>query len=353
MTMTEVDVGSEVRSWLAGHWDPEMALGEWWTLLARSGWGFPHYPEEWFGRGLPASAGSVVARELRAVGAFGPPLGIATMMVGPMLLELGTEEQKRAWLPGIVDGTDVWCQLFSEPGAGSDLAGLATRAVRDGDQWIVNGQKVWTSGGHYARRAILVARTDPAVPKHRGLTFFVIEMDQPGVEPRPLVQMTGDAEFNEVFLTDAVVPIENVIGDVNQGWGVALRLLSYERDSLEPEAAAGIQHPLDLDLPVGRYASGEVDDGTRARCPPPARRGACSSTSCGRPVATAIRCCARRRRGCTRGRRSGGSRRCAPLPPPAPDTSPAPRSPSASSPRSASCAPTATSSCERSARAAS
>ena len=353
MTMTDVDVGSEVRSWLAEHWDPEMALGEWWTLLARSGWGFPHYPEEWFGRGLPASAGSVVARELRAVGAFGPPLGIATMMVGPMLLELGTEEQKQAWLPGIVDGTDVWCQLFSEPGAGSDLAGLATRAVRDGDQWIVNGQKVWTSGGHYAERAILVARTDPAVPKHRGLTFFVIEMDQPGVEPRPLVQMTGDAEFNEVFLTDAVVPVENVIGDVNQGWGVALRLLSYERDSLDPEAAAGIQHPLDLDLPVGRYASGEVDDGTRGSMPTAGEAWGMlvdvlrSSGRDGDPV---LRQEAARLYSWAQIGRFTALRSAAAA---APDTSPAPRSPSASSPRSASCAPTATSSCGRSAPAAS
>jgi len=189
------------------------------------------------------------------------------MMVAPMLLELGTEEQKKRWVPGIVDGTDIWCQLFSEPGAGSDLAAAQTKAVRDGEQWIVNGQKVWTSGGHYAKRAILVARTDPDVPKHRGISFFVIEMDQPGVEPRPLVQMTGDAEFNEVFLTDAVVPAENLIGEVNHGWGVAMRLLSYERSSLDPEAEPGIQHRLDLGQPAGRYASGELNDGTRGWMP--------------------------------------------------------------------------------------
>jgi alkylation response protein AidB-like acyl-CoA dehydrogenase len=267
MTIVATDVREEARAWIAGNWDPRRPLREWWALLAESGWGFPHLPREWFGRGLAPDAAKVVAEELRAAGAYGPPHGIATMMVVPMLLELGSEQQKQRWIPGIVHGTDIWCQLFSEPGAGSDLAGVQTRAVRDGDQWVVNGQKVWTSGGHYAKRAILVARTDPSVPKHRGLSFFVIEMDQPGVEPRPLVQMTGDAEFNEVFLTDAVVPAENLIGEVNHGWGVAMRLLSYERSSLDPEAEPGIQYALDLDAPAGRYASGELDDGTRGWMP--------------------------------------------------------------------------------------
>jgi alkylation response protein AidB-like acyl-CoA dehydrogenase len=266
-TATSSDPAAEARAWLEGSWDPQRPLGEWWAQLAESGWGFPHYPPEWFGRGLSLDEAARVRAELEAVGAYGPPHGIATMMVAPLLLELGTDEQRRRWLPGIVAGTDVWCQLFSEPGAGSDLAGVATRAVLDGDQWVVNGQKVWTSGGHYAKRAILVARTDPDVPKHRGLSFFVIEMDQPGVEARPLVQMTGDAEFNEVFLTDAVVPAENLIGDINHGWGVALRLLSHERGSLDPEAEAGIQHDLDHRVPAGRYASGELDDGTRGYMP--------------------------------------------------------------------------------------
>jgi alkylation response protein AidB-like acyl-CoA dehydrogenase len=267
VTAVAADVRAEVRDWLARNWDPSLALGEWWSRLAESGWGFPAYPTEWFGRGLSAADAAEVTDEFRAAGAYGPPHGIATMMVAPMLLELGTEDQKRRWLPGIVRGTDVWCQLFSEPGAGSDLAGVATRAVRDGDQWIVTGQKVWTSGGHYAQRAILVARTDPSLPKHRGLSFFVVEMDQPGVEARPLVQMTGDAEFNEVFLTDAEVPAENLIGEVGGGWGVALRTLSYERGSLDPEAEPGIQLALDHTEAVGRYASGELNDGSRGFMP--------------------------------------------------------------------------------------
>jgi alkylation response protein AidB-like acyl-CoA dehydrogenase len=264
---TSPDVRARVRDWIAEHWDPTRPLGEWWALLAESGWGFPHHPVEWGGRGLSADDRSVVAEELHAAGAYGPPHGIATMMVAPMLLELGTEDQKTRWLPGIMRGTDVWCQLFSEPGAGSDLAGASTLAVLDGDQWIVNGQKVWTSGGHYANRAILVARTDREQPKHRGLSFFVIEMDQPGIEVRPLVQMTDAAEFNEVFLTDAVVPAANLIGEVNGGWGVALRTLSYERASLDPEADAGIQHRLDHGVAAGRYATGELDDGTRGFMP--------------------------------------------------------------------------------------
>ncbi|MDG2111688.1 MAG: acyl-CoA dehydrogenase family protein [Actinomycetota bacterium] len=262
-----MSVAEDVRSWLDENWDPDRPLGEWWAMLAESGWGFPDYPEQWFGRGLPSDDAQAVTAAFRERGVYGPPHGIATMMVAPMLLELGTEEQKQRWLPGIVTGEDIWCQLFSEPGAGSDLAGLSTRAVKDGEQWIVNGQKVWTSGGHYAKRAILVARTDPGVPKHRGVSFFVIEMDQPGVEPRPLVQMTGDAEFNEVFLTDAVVPEDNLIGDMNNGWGVALRLLSYERESQDPDAVAGLQHDLDHTTRVGSLASGEVDDGTEGYMP--------------------------------------------------------------------------------------
>jgi alkylation response protein AidB-like acyl-CoA dehydrogenase len=267
MTVTETNVQSEVKAWLDENWDPELPVGDWWKMLADSGWGFPHYPVEWSGLGLSPNAESVVAAEMEAKGAFGPPWGIATMMVGPLLLELGTKEQRERWLAGIIDGTDIWCQLFSEPEAGSDLAGLKTTAIRDGDEWIINGQKVWTSGALDAKRAILVARTDPDAAKHHGLSFFIIEMDQPGVEVRPLVQMTGESEFNEVFLINAVVPVENLIGEINKGWGVTLRLLSYERNSLDPEGEAGLQNKFDLATPVGLLASGEVDDGTQTMMP--------------------------------------------------------------------------------------
>ena len=139
-------------------------------------------------------------------------------MTAPTILAHGTEEQQRQWLVPLVTGEHQWCQLFSEPGAGSDLAGLTTPAVRDGDEWVVNGQKVWSTFAHLADYGILLARTDADVPKHRGITYFLIDMHQPGVEVRPLRQMTGGAEFNEVFLTDARVPHENVLGTVNGGW---------------------------------------------------------------------------------------------------------------------------------------
>jgi alkylation response protein AidB-like acyl-CoA dehydrogenase len=224
-------VGREARAWFEENWEPDLTVGEWWQRLAEAGWGFPTWPAEWFGRGIAPHLARAVTTSRRAVGALGPPAGIAQGLAGPTIIAHGSDEQRRRFLPGIVGG-EVWCQLFSEPGAGSDLAGLQTRAVRDGDEWIVNGQKVWTSGAHIASRGILIARTDPDVPKHRGLTYFVIEMRQPGIEVRPIREMTGRAIFNEVFFTDARVPAENVIGEIGGGWGVALTTLANERTML-------------------------------------------------------------------------------------------------------------------------
>ncbi len=234
-----VAVAAEARAWFGDNWDPALTLGEWWSRLATSGWGRPHWPADRFGRGLSTEAAEVVNAERQRIGALGPPSGIASNLTAPTLFTHGTAAQLDRFLPGIVSGDHIWCQLFSEPAAGSDLAALRTRAVRDGDQWIVNGQKVWTSGAQKARYGILIARTDTTVPKHRGISYFVIDMHQPGVEVRPLREMTGRAMFNEVFLTDAVVENDNLVGDLNDGWRVANTTLNNERNGLGAIASRG------------------------------------------------------------------------------------------------------------------
>ncbi|MCP5029765.1 MAG: acyl-CoA dehydrogenase [Actinomycetia bacterium] len=253
-------VRAEAETWLAENWQPNRPLGEWWQALADSGWGFPTWPKGRFGRGLGPEAAADVTTARRAMGALAPPSGVGPNLAGPTLLAHGTDEQIDRFLPGIVHGTDVWCQLFSEPSAGSDLAGIRTGAERDGDQWVVNGQKVWTTGAHRARYAILIARTDPDVPKHRGITFFAVEMDQPAIEVRPLREMTGRAVFNEVFITDALVPHENVIGAVGEGWRVAMSTLAHERNYMGTGASSGgarIDVPdMDLSMPVGEVLAG-------------------------------------------------------------------------------------------------
>lgn len=252
-------VREEAGSWFEQNWDPDLSLGEWWDRLARSGWGFPTWPREWFGHGLPSNLAAVAADERRRVGAFGPPSGIGVMMAGPTLVTHATDEQKRRWLPDMVTGREVWCQLFSEPGSGSDLASLQTRAVRDGDEWTVNGQKVWTSGAQHARWGILIARTNPDVPKHQGVTYFVVDMHQPGIEVRPLKEMTRGATFNEVFFSDVRIPHDQVIGEVDHGWSVAVTTLAHERNSLGAAGMGGGGGALfgesDLDARVGDVAA--------------------------------------------------------------------------------------------------
>ncbi len=230
--MNTADLDARVEALLAEHdpavSDPREFLGAQYD----AGLAWVHLPEGFGGLGLARTAQERVNARLAAAGA---PVGgtaknfIGMGMAAPTIAAFGTDEQKRKFLRPLFTGEQVYCQLFSEPGAGSDLAGVATRAVRDGDEWIVNGQKVWTSMAQHAQMAILVARTDPAVPKHAGLTYFLCDMTQPGVDVRPLRQITGEAEFNEVFLTDVRVPDANRLGPEGGGWRVATTTLNNER----------------------------------------------------------------------------------------------------------------------------
>ncbi|HEV2369600.1 MAG TPA: acyl-CoA dehydrogenase family protein [Acidimicrobiales bacterium] len=233
---------AELVAWLEEHPPPDVQVTrmpdpddpgykrvrEWQRELADAGYVAVTYPRRYGGRdGTPVQQ-MIVAEELRKRRQM-VPTGIGVTMVAPTILAHGTDEQKERFIVPTLRGDLAWCQLYSEPGAGSDLAGLATRAVRDGDEWVVDGQKVWTTQAHIADYGILLARTDPDQPKHRGITYFLIDMHQPGIEVRPLRQVTGDAHFNEVFMTGARVPDENLLGDVNAGWGVAMTTLAHER----------------------------------------------------------------------------------------------------------------------------
>ncbi|MVO84880.1 acyl-CoA dehydrogenase [Streptomyces sp. p1417] len=229
---TAAELRRRTRDLLAAH--PVATTGHTAFLGARfdAGLAWVHYPEGLGGLGAPRSLQAVVDAELAAAGApDNDPrrIGIGLGMAAPTVLAFGTDEQKRRLLRPLWIGEEVWCQLFSEPGAGSDLAALSTRAVRDGDDWVVDGQKVWTSSAHTARWGILIARTDPEVPKHRGITYFVCDMTAPGVEVRPLRQITGEAEFNEVFLTGVRIPDTRRLGGVGDGWKVAQTTLMNER----------------------------------------------------------------------------------------------------------------------------
>ncbi|PRZ44056.1 alkylation response protein AidB-like acyl-CoA dehydrogenase [Antricoccus suffuscus] len=222
-------VRAEARAWIQSNWDPDLSLVEWRRRLVDAGWATPSWPERWHGRDLPKWADDVVSEEIRAGGAVGLPLGTGTNLAAPTILAQGSDELRDRFLAPILTGEETWCQLFSEPGAGSDLAGLTTRAERDGDAWVINGQKVWNTSAHHADFGLLVARTDWDAPKHRGLTYFVIPMHQEGVEARPLRQMNNHASFNEVFMTDARIPHEYMVGQQGDGWRVALTTLAFER----------------------------------------------------------------------------------------------------------------------------
>lgn len=212
---------------LAGH---VQACRDWQRVLFDHGWAGITWPAQYGGKGASAIQAAIFNEEMAqfdvAVGTFAVSIG----MVGPTLIAHGTPEQQHKHLAPILKGEEVWCQLFSEPGSGSDLASLGTRAVRDGDDWVVNGQKVWTSLGQYADYAILLARTDGDQPKHAGITYFILDMKSSGIEVRPITQITGVQHFNETFLTDVRIPNANVVGGPNEGWKVAQTTLANERN---------------------------------------------------------------------------------------------------------------------------
>jgi alkylation response protein AidB-like acyl-CoA dehydrogenase len=202
---------------------------EWQRTLYEGGWAGIQWPAAFGGRGGNPMQQLIFRQEESR---FDVPSGlyaVAIGMAGPTIIAHGSEQQRRRYLPAMLRGDDVWCQLFSEPGAGSDLASLSTRADLDGDEWVVNGQKVWSSGAHHAQYGILLARTDFDRPKHRGITFFLVDMATPGIDVRPLRQMTGGSSFNEVFLSEVRIPAANVMGEVNEGWRVAMTTLGHER----------------------------------------------------------------------------------------------------------------------------
>ncbi len=243
----------EFRRWLEENPRPTA------RQLAAAGYVAPHWPRPW---GLDADPVTqlVIDDEMRRAGVGRPFNQIGIGWAGPTLVHAGTEAQKERYLLPLLAGEEVWCQLFSEPGAGSDLAGLSTRAVRDGDEWVVTGQKVWTSFAHIAAFGILLARTDPDVEKHRGISYFVCPMDAPGVTITPIVDMTGDHAFNEVFLDDVRLPADHLVGEVNGGWALAKVTLGNERVSLSGEGALWGQGPTVGDLVDAVRRTGGVDD---------------------------------------------------------------------------------------------
>ncbi len=240
----ELAFAAEVRSWLEANLDlpptfasldAEIEWGRsWQAKLAADRWIGIHWPTEYGGRGATPVEVALFNMEYARSRALQPVNRVGINLAGPTLLAHGTAEQKQRWLPRILDAQEIWCQLFSEPDAGSDLAALATRARPVDGGWLVSGQKVWTSYAQYARWGIALVRTDADAPKHRGISYVVIDMTSPGIEIRPLVQITGEAEFNEVFLDDVFVPEDQLVGDLNNGWAVANTTLAHERGTSFP-----------------------------------------------------------------------------------------------------------------------
>ena len=277
-TAAEAAFRTELRAWLAEHHpgdgsptsgrgDPD-AMRAWSNKLYEAGYVGITWPTEYGGRGLPYTYQAIYLEESARTGARGHLGGIGLNMAGPTIMAWGSDGQKRRLLPPLLACTEIWCQGFSEPGAGSDLGSVRTTAVADGDHWVVNGQKVWSSWAHLADWCILVVRTDPEAAKHAGLSFLLVDMHAPGVEVRPLTQLTGDPEFNEIFFTDVHVPLDSMLGQPGEGWRVAMTTLLHERGTLGFMLVAAQERQLDL---LVRLARQTMPDGRRPADDPAVR----------------------------------------------------------------------------------
>jgi alkylation response protein AidB-like acyl-CoA dehydrogenase len=275
----DAEFRSEVRAWLDAHAEPRKGPNDWsrspdspeyaerckaWQrTLYDGGWAALTWPVAYGGRGLSSWQQTIFNQEAAAFDVSAGVFAVGIGMCGPTLIAHGTEEQRERYLPAMLRGEEVWCQLFSEPGAGSDLAGLRTRAIQEGDDFIVTGQKVWNTGAQHSDWGILLARTDPDARKHKGITYFLVDMRTPGVEVRPLRQITGHAHFNEVFLTDVRIPAENVVGQVNAGWGPVHTTLANERN-LIGGSSGGRMNAAQL-IALAREAGSDQDPVIRQR----------------------------------------------------------------------------------------
>ncbi|MGZ4211000.1 MAG: acyl-CoA dehydrogenase [Actinomycetota bacterium] len=264
-TPEEAAFRKEVRDWLGANLDREQIqtqlsvgpqeervdhLRAWQGKLHDGGWAGVSWPKEYGGRGASLIEQAIFYQEMARAKAPPPINVIGLGMAGPTIIVHGREDQKQRYLQKILSAEEIWCQGFSEPGAGSDLGSLRSSAVADGDHYVINGQKVWTTLAHVAKWCIFLARTDPDAPKHKGITYFLVDMESPGVEVRPLRQMTGTAEFNEMFFTDVRVPRENILGDLNDGWRIAMTTLMHERGTLG--FALSVQARIALDELIGK-----------------------------------------------------------------------------------------------------
>jgi alkylation response protein AidB-like acyl-CoA dehydrogenase len=257
LTLTESEAAfrDEVRSWLEENHPGPAPEGDdaaefefrraWQKRMHEAGWAGIAWPEEYGGKGATLIEQSIFNEELARQRVPMPANVLGLVMGGPVVIAHGNEDQKERYLEPILSGEEIWCQGFSEPESGSDLASLKTRAVKANGTWKVTGQKVWTTYAHEAKFCMLLARTDQDAPKHKGITYFILDMDQPGVEVRPLRQITGEAEFNEIFLEEAEIPDENVVGTVGGGWGVAITTLMFERAGLGAAAVMGLKRSME------------------------------------------------------------------------------------------------------------